>query len=82
MVTRVCVCRFWNVLAVGRKVLYVILGIREVFRAQVISYFTKFEHQDFDTSLVYHLTKIPTRYADTSALDPLWASIKVDCQIR
>ena len=51
MVTRVCVCRFWNVLAVGRKVLYVILGIREVFRAQVISYFTKFEHQDFDTSL-------------------------------
>lgn len=51
MVMRVCVCLFWNVLAVGRKVLYVIVGIREVFRAQVISYFTKFEHQDFDTSL-------------------------------
>lgn len=51
MEIRVSVCLFWNVLAVGRKVLYVISGVREVFRAQVISYFTKFEHQDFDTSL-------------------------------
>lgn len=51
MVIRVCVCLFWDVLAVGRKVLYVIPGVREVFRAQVISYFTKFEHQDFDTSV-------------------------------
>ena len=51
MLMRVCVYHFWNVMAVGRKVLYVILGICEVFRAQVLSYFTKFEHQDLDTSL-------------------------------
>lgn len=37
--------------AVGRKVLYVIPGVCEYFRDQVISYFTKFEHQEYDTSL-------------------------------